>query len=561
MRVRRQRREGADGAADLEKDVRSAEVVRRDGGTPRGQVGPASEAEVERLEPSAQLRGATGPPRCRSADTRAAWPRRSAARALWKPSSGPALRRGQKPLRRVERAGLEARLRRGQRAPCLERRVGSQSGRPLEERRCGREPAAALRSPCGALERRRRRLRRVRRRRVRGARRDGRRRARDRSPPPARRARAVVRRVTRLGTPPSAPAGGETERGRRSPAARLRPREPARSGRWRVVRPPATAARRPPADPLPPAGSVAASPRAIRRRAARTAPPAESEDRSPRAAQSLRLAPPRLILCDSSTSASGLPPVSAMIRSRTRSSSRPGTALDSSARASGSSRPSSDSCGRPSSARVVIGSRSENTIATGSASRRRATNPSACTDAASSHCASSTRHRSGRSSAVAAEQVEHGDGDQEPVRRIARRDAQGDSKRVLLRFCERLEPVEHRRAQPMDPRERQLHLRLDAFDLGDAQARGLPRGVPQQRGLSDARLAADHQDGALTVARLSEHARRGVGARLSGRGTRAPGWQASRATLKDRRGLSRSTRRRHSSRNASTARPAGPCRP
>ena len=52
MRVRRQRREGADGAADLEQDVRSAEVVRSDGGTPRGQVGPASEAEVERLEPS-----------------------------------------------------------------------------------------------------------------------------------------------------------------------------------------------------------------------------------------------------------------------------------------------------------------------------------------------------------------------------------------------------------------------------------------------------------------------------------------------------------------------------
>ena len=65
----------------------------------------------------------------------------------------PGLRRGQEPRRRVERAGLEARLRRGQRAPCLERRVGSQRGRPLEERRCGREAAARLRSPCRALER------------------------------------------------------------------------------------------------------------------------------------------------------------------------------------------------------------------------------------------------------------------------------------------------------------------------------------------------------------------------------------------------------------------------
>ena len=293
MRVRRQRREGADGAADLEQDVRSAEVVRRDGGTPRGQVGPASEAEVERLEPSAQLRGATAPPRCRSADDERQRGLAGARLArCWKPSSGPASRRGQEPLHRVELPGLEARLRRGQRAPGLERRVGGQRGRPLEERRCGREAAAALRSSCGAFQRRRPRLRRVRRRRVRGARRGGRRRARDRSPPPARRGRAVVRRVTRLGTPPSAPAGGGTEHGRRSPAARLRPREPARSGRWRVVRPPATAARRPPAAPLPPAGSVAASPRAIRRRAAGTAPPADSEDRPPRAARSPRLAPP-----------------------------------------------------------------------------------------------------------------------------------------------------------------------------------------------------------------------------------------------------------------------------
>ena len=242
-----------------------------------------------------------------------------------------------------------------------------------------------------------------------------------------------------------------------------------------------------------------------------------------------------------------------MIRSRTRSSSRPGTALDSRARASGSSRPSSDSCGRPSSARVVVGSRSANIIATGSASRRRATNPSACTDAASSHCASSTRHRSGRSSAVAAEQVEHGDGDQEPVRRIARRDAQGDSKRVLLRFWERVEPVEHRRAQPMDPGERQLHLRLDAFDLGDAQARGLPRGVPQQRGLSDARLAADHQDGALTVARLGEHAVEALALACPAEEPQPPDGRHLAHSRGRRRGLSRSARRRHVSRNASTA--------
>ena len=53
----------------------------------------------------------------------------------------------------VKRPGLEAGLRRGQRAPGLERRVGSQRGRPLEERRGRREAAAALRSSARPLQR------------------------------------------------------------------------------------------------------------------------------------------------------------------------------------------------------------------------------------------------------------------------------------------------------------------------------------------------------------------------------------------------------------------------
>ncbi len=53
----------------------------------------------------------------------------------------------------------------------------------------------------------------------------------------------------------------------------------------------------------------------------------------------------------------------------------------------------------------------------------------------------------------------HGRGnrDEELVRSVAPRDAQGDSQRVLLRLCEGLERVEHRHAQPMDRCERQLH--------------------------------------------------------------------------------------------------------
>jgi hypothetical protein len=39
------------------------------------------------------------------------------------------------------------------------------------------------------------------------------------------------------------------------------------------------------------------------------------------------------------------------------------------------------------------------------------------------------------------EQIEHGDADEEPVRGIARCDAQGDAERVALGFWQRLEPV------------------------------------------------------------------------------------------------------------------------
>jgi hypothetical protein len=64
--------------------------------------------------------------------------------------------------------------------------------------------------------------------------------------------------------------------------------------------------------------------------------------------------------------------------------------------------------------------------------------------------------------------------------------------------------VEHRHAQLVGRRERQLHLRLDAGDLRDAEACGLTSRVSQQRRLSDARLAPDDQGGAPTPARLRQ---------------------------------------------------------
>ena len=108
----------------------------------------------------------------------------------------------------------------------------------------------------------------------------------------------------------------------------------------------------------------------------------------------------------SSSSASGLPRVSARIRSRTRSSTRPGIAgLQQRAGVGARRGPSTRSSGSPASSSAAAGSRTAKTIAMRSASRRRATNASTCAEARSSHCASSTRHTSGRASAASASRL------------------------------------------------------------------------------------------------------------------------------------------------------------
>ncbi len=94
-------------------------------------------------------------------------------------------------------------------------------------------------------------------------------------------------------------------------------------------------------------------------------------------------------------STSGLPLVSTTIRSRIRRSSRDGVTESNNARASETGSPVTSSSGKPSSS--WPGCRAPNTGATDSTSNRRPTNPSTCAEARSSHCASSTRHSSGRS--------------------------------------------------------------------------------------------------------------------------------------------------------------------
>jgi hypothetical protein len=102
------------------------------------------------------------------------------------------------------------------------------------------------------------------------------------------------------------------------------------------------------------------------------------------------------------------------------------------------------------------------------------------------------------------QEAEHGESDQEPVRDVTRREAQGDVQRIPLRLRERVELVEYRRTELMDPGERELHLRLHARYLRHTESRGLTSGVPEQRRLSDARLPSDDEDAALTLAHLCQ---------------------------------------------------------
>jgi hypothetical protein len=68
------------------------------------------------------------------------------------------------------------------------------------------------------------------------------------------------------------------------------------------------------------------------------------------------------------------------------------------------------------------------------------------------------------------QQAERGEGDQEAVGGSTGSQAQRDTEGGLLRLGKRAEPAEHRSAELMQSRERQLHLGLDPGDPGDPKA-------------------------------------------------------------------------------------------
>ena len=151
----------------------------------------------------------------------------------------------------------------------------------------------------------------------------------------------------------------------------------------------------------------------------------------------------------------------------TRLSSGPASTVPSSSCAPPSSSPSTASTGRPSRCRSPLGSRTAKTSPTDSAPRRRATKASACAEAASSHCASSTMQTSGRFFRDVRQQTQHRQADEEPIRRVAVAQTERSAKRTALRGGKALQAIQERCAQLLQPRVRELHLRLDADRPGN----------------------------------------------------------------------------------------------
>ncbi len=206
----------------------------------------------------------------------------------------------------------------------------------------------------------------------------------------------------------------------------------------------------------------------------------------------------------SSNSANGLPRVSAMIRSRTRSSRRPPTPAPSSPRASPSASPSTVISGRPSKCGSSLGSRTANTMAIRSASRRRATKASAWRGSSIEPLRIVDQAHERTLLRRVGEQAQDRERHEEVIRGTAVLEPERLAQRVPLRAGKPTQPVEHRAAELMHAGERELHLGLHAGGASDAPA-GCPLDdVLQQRGLADARLAAHDQHLALTRPHASQ---------------------------------------------------------
>jgi hypothetical protein len=100
------------------------------------------------------------------------------------------------------------------------------------------------------------------------------------------------------------------------------------------------------------------------------------------------------------------------------------------------------------------------------------------------------------------QEAQHGEPDEEAVGGRPRDAAERGAERHALRVGQPLHPVEHRRAELMDARERELHLGFHARRPRDATPRRALHEVVEQRGLADARLAPQDQHAAVAGAHV-----------------------------------------------------------
>ena len=99
------------------------------------------------------------------------------------------------------------------------------------------------------------------------------------------------------------------------------------------------------------------------------------------------------------------------------------------------------------------------------------------------------------------EQAENRQADEERARCCAAAQAERDAERLALWFRELIGEVEDRRTQLLQRRVVELHLPLDTGGSNDQEVLAGLDGALEQRGLADAGVSADDEDGAVFVAR------------------------------------------------------------
>ena len=202
----------------------------------------------------------------------------------------------------------------------------------------------------------------------------------------------------------------------------------------------------------------------------------------------------------SSSNASGLPRVSATIRSRTRSSSGPATD------------------GLQQRLRFVVGQPSDHelrqTLEMALAGRlaHREHQPDRLRAQTARHERQHLRRRAVEPLRIVddadqrpvlgrvRQQAQDRQADEEAIRGVAVAQAERGAERLALRVGEAVQAIDERRAELMQPREGELHLGLDARRPRDAEPRRAPHQILEQGALAHAGLAAQHQRAAQTLA-------------------------------------------------------------